>query len=269
MNNLLITSRDNPQIKHVAKLKAGKHRRDLGEFIIEGKRELTRALEADIRLTNLFYCAEYLKLEKHSDWIEPFRKNTQNIYEVSQSVFDKISFRENPDGLIGTAATYKNELNTIPRTPESLLVILDGVEKPGNIGAILRTASASNTHGIILTNAQTDIFNPNIIRASQGQIFNIPIIVSTVSDCLKFLDERNCQVLITTPDGNKSYWDCDLKKPTAIVMGSEESGVSAEWENYKKKTAIRIPMSGKVDSLNVSVSTAVILYEASRQRSKT
>jgi len=257
---MIIESVQNEKIKNLVKLReASRERKQQSLFLIEGWREINLALKGGVEIENLFYCQDYIKQELGID--------EEKIIEVSKKVFDKIAYRENPDGFLAVAKAKQEKLKNIKLSAKPLIIVLEAVEKPGNLGAILRTADAVGVDAIIINDPKTDIYNPNVIRASQGTVFTVPTVLSSIKETVEFCKNNKIKIFATTPDTKKEYTEINYKVGCAIVMGAEDKGLSDEW----LKTAdekIKIKMSGKIDSLNVSVSTAIILFEASRQRGK-
>jgi len=254
-----IDSTQNPLIKRIVNLlKKSRERKEQGLFIVDGLREIREALNNNIEIVNLLYCPTIIKEEIIN--IEEEKK-----IEVSVEVFKKISYKENPDGFLVVARIKERKLGEVVLSDNPLVLILEGVEKPGNLGAILRTAYATDVDVVVLTNSQTDTHNPNVIRASEGKVFSNQVVISSNEEVKKWLEKNNIKPVITSTQAKQEYYDFDLNIPVAIVLGSEAEGLSEEWVGggYKE---VRIPMKEGIDSLNVSVSTAVILFEALRQR---
>ncbi|MDO8668298.1 MAG: RNA methyltransferase [bacterium] len=255
-----IESLDNSKIKSLVKLReSSRERKEQGLFLIEGHREISLAQKGGMEIANLIYSPEYIKKELAID--------EEKIIEVSKKVFAKISYRENPDGFLAIAKSQEKKLEDIKLSETPLLVVLEAVEKPGNLGAILRTADAAGLDAVIINDLKTDIYNPNVIRASQGTIFTVSVILSSTDETIKFFNEKGIKILATTPDTEKDYTEVDYKEGCAVIMGAEDKGLSVKWLKAAKEK-VKITMRGKIDSLNVSVSAAVILFEAVRQRNK-
>lgn len=255
-----ISSPANIRIKKIIKLKNSRERRESGLSIVEGLREISYALDANYEIVEFYYCPQLSKDRTILDKID-----SNKIYEVNSQIFDKISYRENPDGCFALVKTPQNCLGDLILSNNPLIIVIEAVEKPGNLGAILRTADAAGADAVIITDPKTDLYNPNAIRASQGTIFTVQLAASAEEDALAFLKDKKIKMLASTPAAQKIYTTADFSLPSAILMGTEDKGLSDFWiKNADDK--IRIPMYGKIDSLNVSVSTAIIIYEALRQR---
>jgi len=255
---MTINSLQNPKIKNVVKLHQAKYRKKQGLFLIEGEREIDMAIKSGVRLQTLFYGDDLTKSMSKVD--------EKILFKVDKKVFAKISFRENPDGFLAVAKAPECKLSDIKFSKNPLVLIADLIEKPGNLGAIARTAEAIGLDAIILHDPQVEIYNPNAIRASQGAIFNVSVAKSSQAEILVWCKKNKIQMVATTSKANKIYTEVDYKKPTAILIGSEEKGLDNDWLKVSDEK-VKIPMKGRITSLNVSVATAVVLYEAVRQRS--
>lgn len=264
-----ITSLQNPIIKNILKLYKKKERTTSNLFIIEGQREITRALENNLIIEYLYTSNN---TESDLDEIKNWKQKISPTF-VTEKVFEKISYRQHPDGYLGIFQQPKtdiNQLNTIikknlSQTKNLLLLVLESPEKPGNLGAILRTADAVQTDAIIICNPKLDLFNPNVIRSSTGTFFSRPIFQTDSKTLIEILKKQQIQIICSTPDTKQLYYQVKYQQPTAIVMGTEHEGLSNLWlKNADQK--IKIPMLGQADSLNLSVSTAIILYETIRQK---
>ena len=261
-----IDSLQNQRVKRAKALTQKRQRDKEGLFLLEGEREVHRGLEAGVEATQIMLCPELFKHGENSEaQHQAFLKGNVPVIYLAKHVFEHCSYRENPDGYLAVCKTFRNSLDDLKLSDNPLLLILESVEKPGNLGTILRTADASGVDALILNDPVTDIFNPNVIRASAGVVFNVPTIIANPEDTLRFLESQRIQTVATTPDTSMLYHDVTLDKPSAILMGSEKDGLSKFWlKEADIKT--RLPMSGQADSLNVSVTTAIMLYEAVRQR---
>jgi len=254
-----ITSTQNPKIKEIIKLRKANKRKKEDLIVIEGQKEVSLALEAGIVIDNLYFSEELAKDKKLAGI------DKEKIINVEKNVFEKISLRDNPDGFLVLARAKYLELEKIKLSKNPLVVILESVEKPGNLGAILRTADATQVDAVIITDSRTDIYNPNVIRASLGTVFTNNIVICDTEECLAWLKKNKIKSLATTPDAKKIYTDIDYTSPSAIVIGTEHDGLSDKWLDAVDQK-IKISMKGKIDSLNASVSTAVVLFEIVRQR---
>lgn len=256
-----ITSTQNPKIKSLLALEKPRERRKQQLFIIEGKKEIKFALEAGYHIGNLFFCADMVGLSE----LQSLGLDDKLLIPVSKEVFDKIAVRENSGGVIAVAEMKVHELNQITLSNTPLILILEGVEKPGNLGAILRTADAAGVDAVIICDPQTDFYNPNVIRSSLGCVFTKQIAAATSEETIHWLKKNKISIYCTYLKASKSYDQTDFTKPCAIVMGTEATGLSDGWVKNSDANII-IPMQGKIDSMNVSTSCAVVVFEARRQR---
>ncbi len=270
MTEEFIQSRQNPRVKNLIKLQERSARKKLGLFVAEGLRELSRCIEK-IGAEEIYFCPEFFKSPEHSKFIENIRQQKQiPLCRLSEGAFEKISNRQGCDGLIGIAKQWDCSLANIklPTEKAPLILIVDSIEKSGNLGALIRTADSLGADAVIVTNAVCDIFNPSVIRASQGGVFSSQIAVASVDECVSWLKEHNIKTFGAHLKATKNLWDADFSEPTAIVMGSEKDGLGDDWNNILDELVI-IPMSdGLSDSMNVNVAAAICLYEVRRSRLK-
>lgn len=254
----MITSKSNPKIKNVVKLQKSSERREQNRIIIEGRREIERAVACGFIIDTLFICSEILG--------EPIGIAANSVEEVSTEVFDKIAYREGSDGLLAVAIPKYSDLQSFKPKKNPLIIVLETVEKPGNLGAIMRTADAAGVDAVIIADQRTDLFNPNAVRASIGTIFSVPLFSCSSEECIKWLRDNDITIYCTYLKASIDYLEADFKKGCAIVMGTESVGISDTWVEAADQNLI-IPMRGIADSLNVSVTTAIMVFEAIRQRS--
>ncbi len=259
----LINSVSNQKIKDLVKLQKAGERRAQGVFIIDGAREIDLARKAGVEILELFYSPELVKKEVK----DFFGLETSKITELSKIVFQKVCYKENPDGYLALGSYKKISLEQIKLSQKPLVMVLESVEKPGNLGAIVRTACAVGTDVIILNESQTDIYNPNVIRASEGLIFNQPIVIASVSETVSWLAKNKILSYAAATTGKNNYTKEKFNLPVALVLGSEAKRLSEKWLKEANQL-IKIPMKKGIDSLNVSVAAAILLYEALRQREK-
>ncbi len=257
-----ITSTQNPGIKELLKLEKASVRRETGLFTIEGYREIKKAAESGFAIHTLYHCPELQddKLKEFTSSLDAEEKT-----EISDHVFSRIAYRDNHDGLLATARIKHLDLDDIRPSPMSLYLVIETVEKPGNLGAILRTADGAGADAVIVCDNQTDIFNPNVIRASLGCVFTKKVVVSSSGEAAGFLRKNGIAIYAAALQDSVSYYKADFHKACAIVLGSEAGGLSRLWRE-RADMIIHIPMMGAADSLNVSASAAVFLFEALRQR---
>ncbi|NCG09138.1 MAG: RNA methyltransferase [Verrucomicrobia bacterium] len=266
MEDAYIQSRHNEQIKNLVKLRERKHRERQERFLVEGLRELSHALDAGYAIECLYYCPEHFPSEAHAEFIRARRHSEQpTLIRLSSEAFEKASLREGPDGIVAVGQQQSHALAELELPKNPLLLILEGIEKPGNLGAILRSADGAGADAVILVDCVLDLYNPNAIRSSQGLLFALPLVTAEREPLKEWLAEHKIRTYATTPAATKKHWDCDYNQATALLLGSEQSGLSDSWIQNADQT-ILIPMAGQADSLNVAATAAVCLYEARRQR---
>ena len=256
-----ITSLHNPTVKNLVKLRQRRERDRQKLLLIDGARALRLALHNAFPVTTIYVAADVAHAQ--ADLLQRARAAGVALQEVTATVFHKIGYGDNPDGVLGVAAQPKASLTALPAPALPLYLVTEGLEKPGNLGAILRSADAAGVTGIIVCDSQTDVWNPNVVRASQGAFCTVPIALASASEVLPWLRQHHLQILVATPSASQLYTAIDLRRPSALVVGTEHTGVSPTWHS---ETPIRIPMAGQVDSLNVAQAASILLFEAVRQR---
>ncbi|HUD40064.1 MAG TPA: RNA methyltransferase [Streptosporangiaceae bacterium] len=259
-----ITSPANPRVKHLVALRRRRVRDDDQVTVVEGYSELELALAAGVRPIELYYCPGLIGAGEAALTDRAARAGA-DLVTVSPEVFRKIAYRESPDGWLAIVPAVLAELAAVHLPANPLVLICQGVEKPGNLGAILRTADAAGVAAVIATEPGTDWGNPNVIRASKGTVFSVPVATSTSAQVMTWLADHGLSVVATTPDAGTLLGQAELRGPTAIAVGSEKDGLSSEWLERADR-CVRIPMFGRADSLNVATSAAIACYEAVRQR---
>lgn len=259
----MITSLQNPAIKNIVKLSKTKERREQQLFVIEGARELSLALQSNYQMESVYVCREMYSHSKYPNLLHALPGNI--VFDISPAVFEKIAYRENSDGIVTLAKPKMHRLSDIRLSENPFLILLESVEKPGNLGAILRTADAAAVDAVIVCDPQTDLYNPNVVRSGVGGLFAVQTAVCTSEEALDWLQNNKIAVYAAELQAAEFYQNIDFKLPSAIVMGTEAEGLTDFWLNNATKR-IKIPMRGKIDSLNVSVSTAILTFEAMRQR---
>lgn len=257
-----ITSRQNPRYKTLLKLKDKKHREKSKQFLIEGCREISRALQADFVMEDLYVCEELFLGDMEKTVMHSFPES--KVFFFPKDMFERLSYRDRPDGLIATAPTKHLTLQDIKLSKNPLVVVCESIEKPGNLGSILRSSDAVGVDCVIVCDKKTDIFNPNVVRASIGTLFSTPVVEATKEEVYQFLLEQKLDIVATTPHTENLFTQTDLGSRTAILMGTEQLGLSDFWLQKATKK-VRIPMYGIADSLNVAAATTLVLYEAKRQ----
>lgn len=260
-----ITSLQNPKVKLATKLWDRRSREKNGQFLIEGYRELSRAIENDEEIESLFFCKELFLGSSEMALIDRCAQKGAFIYQTSEKVFKSFSYRDRPDGLIAIAKMRHLSLQDLKPSKNPFLIVAEAIEKPGNLGTILRSADGAGVEGVIVSDRCTDIFNPNVVRSSVGTLFSLPVIESSTTDCIEWLKKNKIKLVAATPEAKIDYTKADFTGPLAIVVGTEQYGLSQQMKN-EADILVRIPMMGIADSLNVGVATALLLYEVHRQR---
>jgi TrmH family RNA methyltransferase len=261
-----ITSLQNPRLKQLVRLRDRRPRDEAGVFLIEGYREIRRALEKAVVLHEFYFAPDWFLGENERDLLARAEAAGAQLCELSREAFAKVAYRERPDGLLAVAPQWKRTLADLALPADPLVLIVEAIEKPGNLGTILRSADAAGCTAVIVCDPVTDIFNPNVVRASTGVLFSLPCVIAESAPVLAWLRERQLKTVATTPAATQLYTDADLRGPLAIVMGSEQYGLSEFWLQ-QADLPVRIPMAGHADSLNVAMATTITLFEAVRQRS--
>lgn len=256
-----ITSIQNPFIKSLVLLQEkAKARKQSGTFLIEGKREIEIAVKGGYEIETILFLPELIsETEAHK------LSKTAELIEISKEVYQKLAYRDTTEGLLAIAKTKSLQLSDLKLSNNPLILIAEAPEKPGNIGALLRTADAANLDAVIIANPKSDLYNPNIVRSSVGCLFTRQIATGTTSEIIGFLKERNINFYCATLQNSTSYHTQDYTTPTALVVGTEATGLTQEWREAATQNII-IPMQGEIDSMNVSVAAAILIFEAKRQR---
>ena len=267
MTEMELTSAQNPRIKHLLQLQQKSAlRRSEGLFVVEGRRELEHCLAAGYRLDSLFLCPQLF------DDSRPFPSSPapllpENTFHLPRTLYEKVAYRGSTEGVIAIVRERQLTLGdlALAEGKAPLLIVLESVEKPGNLGAVLRSADAAGADGVVVCDPLTDLYNPNLIRSSIGAVFTVPTVACPSEECIAFLRQHHINILTAQLQDSRPYYDTDMRQPTAIVMGTESTGLTRQWREVAD-AHIRIPMLGRLDSLNVSVSAAILLFEAVRQR---
>jgi TrmH family RNA methyltransferase len=261
-----LTSLTNPRVKAAVRLRDRRERESTGLTIVDGVRELGRALDAGVDVLEAFVADGLVRTSEARDVVGRL-SGTIGFTSVSEAVIDKLAFGDRSDGVVAIVRSPSTELGPVLDLlpPDPLVVVVEAVEKPGNLGAILRTADGADADAVIAADARTDLFNPNAIRASLGTIFALPVAAAPSGEVLERLASAGARILAARVDADGLYTEADLRGPLALVLGSEAEGLTSAWDDPRVEP-VRIPMRGAADSLNVSVAAAVLLYEAVRQR---
>ena len=264
----MITSTQNPRIKHLLLLQQkSAQRRAEGLFVVEGRRELEHCLAAGFTLRTVFVCEEI----RGSDLPQSSLKGSEfssfkgELERVSRNVYERSAYRDGTEGIVAVVEERKTKLSDLKLSNSPLIVVLESVEKPGNLGAVLRSADAAGADAVVVCDPLTDLYNPNLIRSAVGAVFTVPCVACSTEECIAFFKAKGIQILTAQLQDSRLYYDTPMTGPTAIVMGTEATGLTDQWRKAAD-AHIRIPMLGRLDSLNVSVSAAILLFEAVRQR---
>jgi RNA methyltransferase, TrmH family len=263
-----VTSAQNQKIKELLALQEkSRARKAAGLFVVEGRRELGHCLDAGFVPRTLFICGEILTAEELNDLLgKAERLNPKvGVVQIPYELYGKIAYREGTEGVIAEVEYRERTLDSVKLGDNPLVIVLESVEKPGNLGAVLRSADAAGADAVIICDPLTDLYNPNLVRASIGAVFTLQVAAASSEETIEWLKARNIQILTAQLQDSSLYYDTDMTVPTAIVMGTESTGLTDIWRKAAD-AHIRIPMLGRLDSLNVSVSAAILLYEALRQR---
>lgn len=262
-----ITSATNPRIKALVRLRDRRERDTTDRFVIEGYRELTRAIEAAVAIETLFVCPTLYLGANEAGLVDRAQRSGSEIVAVAEEPFRKASYRDRPEGLLAVAVRFGTGLDRIPLTGNPLVLVAESIEKPGNLGTMLRTAEAAGAAGVIVADPTTDPFNPNVVRASLGTLFTVPLAVTDSSAAVAHLRAGGIRILAATPAGTEAHHAVDMTGPVAVVIGSEQYGLSRTWLDAAD-AAVVIPMPGSVDSLNAATAAGILLFEARRQRGR-
>lgn len=260
-----ITSAQNPYIKELIQLQEkSRNRRKSGQFVMEGLREIEIAVRNGYEITSLLICSDFITDDALSKLKIQLQNNTELI-EISRDVYQKIAYRDSTEGIVAVAKIKAHDLRNLQLPENPLIIVLESPEKPGNIGAVLRTADAAHADAVIIADARTDLYNPNIVRSSVGALFTNRVAMATSEETISFLKQHHIAVYSAILQEAVPYYTVDFKKGSAIVMGTEATGLTSLWREESDANII-IPMEGQIDSMNVSVAAAVLMFEAKRQR---
>jgi TrmH family RNA methyltransferase len=263
-----ITSRQNARVKEAVKLRQRRSRERASRFVIDGAREILRAIAADVELLEAYICEPLCTSDEARQAAAALNGSRVVVATVTPEVFEKLCFGEGRDGLVAVAATPQRTLDQLALRAAPLVAVIEGVEKPGNVGAIMRSADGAGVDAVIVADPQTDLFNPNTVRASLGTVFGPGVCTASTVETLAWLRRRGVPIYAARPEATLAYTAADYRGGAAIVLGSEAEGLSAAWKGAGV-TPIGLPMRGIADSLNVSATAAVLFYEAQRQRGAT
>lgn len=265
MKTEAITSAQNPKVKELLALQEkSRTRREKGVFVVEGRRELGHCISAGFRIRTFFVCREIISDRDLNGIL--CQAHEPNVIELPAWLYDKVAYRGGTEGVIAEVEWKDRTLDSLVIPDNPLVMVLESVEKPGNLGAVLRSADAAGADAVIICDPLTDLYNPNLIRASIGAVFSRQVAAASSEETIRWLKGKNIQILTAQLQDSRYYYDTDMTRGTAIVMGTEATGLTDIWRK-NADARIKIPMLGQLDSLNVSVSAAILLYEAVRQRS--
>lgn len=262
---MTITSPTNDRVKDLVRLRDRRHRDRTGRFLVEGIREVSRALDAGVEVECVYVCPT---LARGEEAIAVARRASDlgiEVVEMTEPPFRKAAYRTAPEGVLAVAERLTTDPEVLVFGPAALVLVAERIEKPGNLGTMLRTADAVGADAVIVADPATDPFNPNVVRASTGTLFTVPVGVGPSETVIDVLRRRGVSIVVTAPDAGKALWDVDLTGPTAIVVGTERDGLSRTWIEAAD-VATTIPMQGAADSLNAAMAAGVALFEAVRQR---
>ncbi|MFH1330572.1 MAG: TrmH family RNA methyltransferase [Actinomycetota bacterium] len=262
-----ITSTANTRLKGLVRLRERRERDRSGLFLIEGYREMCRAVEGDVGLTEVWCCPALYLGKNEERLVDAARARGAEVVTVAEAPFRKASYRDRPEGLLAVARQFPTGLDTLDLGPKPLLLVVEGIEKPGNLGTMMRTAEAAGAAALIVCDPTTDPFNPNVVRASLGTLFSLPLAVADTPRALAWLRTRGIRSVATTPAATRAHWEADLTGAVAVVVGSEQYGLSVAWLQGASEQAL-ILMPGTVDSLNAAMAAGIVLFEAVRQRAR-
>jgi TrmH family RNA methyltransferase len=261
----IITSLKNPRLKRLVRLRDRRPRDEEKAFLVEGYREVRRALEKKVALDELYYSPGWFLGGNEPALLAAAAAAGAKLFELSKEAFAKVAYRERPDGVLAVAPQWRRTLADLTLPADPFILVVEAIEKPGNLGTILRSSDAAGCHAVIVCDPVTDLFNPNVVRASTGVLFSVPCVVEENGVVLAWLRGRGIRAVATTPAAEKLYTESDLRGPLAVIMGSEQYGLSNFWLR-SADLRVRIPMAGQADSLNVAMAALITLFEAVRQR---
>lgn len=260
-----ITSLGSTRVKRATGLRQRAHRDQSGLMLIEGYREINRALTNGHGLLEVFFCHDLFQGSNESELLDTAKQRGAQLCACTVPVFNKLSYRDRPDGLLAIAPKVSHALGDVEPAHDSLILVAEAIEKPGNLGTMLRSADAAGAQAVIVCDGCTDINNPNVVRASLGTLFVLPVIDAATQETCAWLKDNGVTIIAASPDAQLAYTDCDFTGKTAFVVGAEQYGLSTAWNDYADHS-VRIPLMGQSNSLNVASAATLLLYEAVRQR---
>ena len=262
-----ITSLQNPKVKQVARWRDRPDRDSSQVVLAEGYRALVRALAGGYRIREVFACPEYFPAEKHheEELLQELAERGARLIRVAPAAFEQMCYRDRPEGLLGIGPQLHRGLDDLKLSEHPFFLVAEQIEKPGNLGTIMRSSDAVKVDGVSLCDSKTDLYNPNVVRASTGNLFTLNIAEASSQETLRWLRRKGIHILAATPHTDHLYTDVDMTVPLAIVVGAEQFGLSQLWMD-EADIQVRLPMMGEADSLNVATATTLLLYEVLRQR---
>ena len=260
-----ITSATNPKVKQLVRLRNRRHRDAEHVFLIEGFRELARAVRAGKRINDLFVCEELFLGTNEPGLVERVVATGARLHRLGRVPFRKAAYRDRPEGLLAVAPQFDTDLDGLALPEDGLVLVAEAIEKPGNLGTMLRTADAAGVAAVVVADPGTDPFNPNVVRASLGSLFTVPLGVGTAGEVMVWLGEQGLATVVTSPSARLHHWEVSYGGPVAVVIGAEQYGLTEAWLDGRYE-AVRIPMAGSADSVNASTAAGIMLFEAIRQR---
>ena len=260
-----ISSSSNERLKAVRRLRARRHREATGLFVAEGQRQLRRALEAEASVREVYACPALYLSPADAALVERAERRGARVVELSAAAFESVAGQARPDGVLAVVERPETRLADLPLGRAPLVLVAEAVERPGNLGTIVRSACGAGATGLVVADGRTDVFHPETVRGSVGTIFDLPLAEAPSALALPWLQGRGLRLVVATPSASVPYWEAELAEPAALVVGNERTGVSDAWLDAADE-AVAIPMPGPADSLNVAVAAAVVLFEAARQR---
>ncbi len=260
-----ITSPTNPKVKRLVRLRSRRHRDAERCFLIEGFRELSRAADAGVGIESLFVCEELFLGTNEPGLVDRIVTAGAHLHRLGPIPFRKAAYRDRPEGLLAIAPQFDTQLASLTIPRDSLLLVVEAIEKPGNLGTMLRTADAAGVAAVLVADPTTDPFNPNVVRASLGSLFTVPLAMASAEETRRWLGEEEVVPVVTSPAARLPYWEVSYHGGVAVVVGSEQYGLSEAWLDGRYPQ-VRIPMAGTVDSLNAATAAAIVLFEAIKHR---
>lgn len=260
-----ITSPTNPMVKRLVRLRSRRHRDAEGAFLIEGFRELLRAVDTGTLVEEVYVCEDLFLGTNEPALVHRVVEEGARLYRLAPVPFRKAAYRDRPEGLLAVAPQFDTRLESLQPPGDCVVLVVEGIEKPGNLGTMMRTADAAGAAAVVAADPATDPFNPNVVRASLGSLFTVPLAVGSTDEVMAWLDKKRINPVVTSPAARLRHWEVSYEGSVAVVIGSEQYGLSDRWLQ-RRYQAVRIPMAGSADSLNASTAAGIVLFEAVRKR---